>query len=45
MCGLYCRLELVEREPGTLEQNIRLVRQEVSSVAGQLQEVPYPYLP
>jgi hypothetical protein len=33
------RLELVEREPGLLEQNIRLVRQEVNTIASQLQQV------
>ncbi len=33
------RLELVEREPGFLEQNIKLVRQEVSTIASQLQKV------
>jgi hypothetical protein len=31
----------VEREPGFLEQNIRLVRQEVSTIASQLQMVVF----
>jgi hypothetical protein len=31
----------VEREPGFLEQNIKLVRQEVSTIASQLQKVVF----
>lgn len=32
------RFELVNQEPGLLEQNIKVVRQQVVSVAGQIQE-------
>jgi hypothetical protein len=40
--NIYFRFELVEREPSMLEQNIKVVREEVANVASQLQEVINP---